>query len=105
MKVTYVDQFQGWRDFCGGLNKNGPHRLIGSSMLRRCGLTGVIVALLEELCHWVRRSGSKLVKPSLVGIHFLLPANRAVELSSTSPATWLLACCHASCHGSNGVSL
>ena len=31
----------------GGLNMLGP----GSSTIRRCGLYGVGVALLEEVCH------------------------------------------------------
>ena len=37
----------------------GPHRLmclnawsIGSGTIRRCGLVGVVVALLEEVCHY-----------------------------------------------------
>lgn len=33
---------------CGGLNKNGLHRLIG---IRGRGLVGVGVGLLEEVCH------------------------------------------------------
>ena len=32
---------------CGGLNMLGP----GSGTIRRCGLVGVGVALLEEVCH------------------------------------------------------
>lgn len=42
---------------CGGLNKNGPHRPIGIGTSRKCGLVGVGVALLEELCHreWALR--------------------------------------------------
>lgn len=35
---------------CGGLNENSPHRPIGSG-ISRCGLLGVGVALLEEVCH------------------------------------------------------
>ena len=38
--------------------RNGPHRLlclnawpIGSDIIRRCGIAGVDVSLLEELCH------------------------------------------------------
>ena len=34
-------------DGCGGLNKLGP----GSGTIRRCGLVGVGVALLVEVCH------------------------------------------------------
>ena len=33
---------------CGGLNKNSPHRSIGSGTIRRCGFVGVGVPLLEE---------------------------------------------------------
>jgi len=33
---------------CGGLNMLGP----GSGTIRRSGLVGVGVALLEELCHF-----------------------------------------------------
>ena len=36
---------------CGGLNRFGPHWPIGSGIIRRCGLIGVDVALLEEVCH------------------------------------------------------
>jgi hypothetical protein len=32
---------------CGALNKNSPHRSIGSGSIGRCGLVGVGVALLE----------------------------------------------------------
>ena len=32
---------------CGGLNMLGP----GSDTIRKCGLVGVGVALLEEVCH------------------------------------------------------
>lgn len=31
---------------CGGLNKNGPHRLIKSGTIRGCGLVGVDVAFV-----------------------------------------------------------
>ena len=42
---------------CGGLNKNGPYRPVGSGTIRRCGLVGIGVALLEEVCHrgWALR--------------------------------------------------
>ncbi|KAL6034331.1 hypothetical protein STEG23_034951, partial [Scotinomys teguina] len=43
---------------CGGLNKNGHHRLIDldisspeSGTIKSCGLVGVGAALLEEECH------------------------------------------------------
>lgn len=37
--------------YCGGVNKNGLHRLIGSVTNRRCGLVSIGVAVLEEACH------------------------------------------------------
>jgi hypothetical protein len=43
----------------GGLNINGPHKLIGNSITRRYGVVGVGVAFLKEVCPWGRRSGSK----------------------------------------------
>jgi hypothetical protein len=36
---------------------------------------------------------------------FLLTADQDVELSAPSPAPCLPACCHASCHDDNGLSL
>ena len=36
---------------CGGLNMLGP----GSGTIRKCGLVGVGVALLEEVCHFGSR--------------------------------------------------
>lgn len=38
---------------CGVLNENGSFRLIGSGTIKRCGLIGVGVAWLEEVCHEV----------------------------------------------------
>ena len=42
---------------CGGLNENGPHRLIGSGTVGRFGLIGIGVTLLEEVCQggWALR--------------------------------------------------
>ena len=37
---------------CGGLKENGPLRLIGGDIIRRCVLVGVGVALQNEVCHW-----------------------------------------------------
>lgn len=34
----------------GGLNNNDPHRVIGSSSVRACGLVGVDVALTDTRC-------------------------------------------------------
>ena len=36
------------QDRCGGLNMVGP----GSDATRRCGLIGIDVVLLEEVCHF-----------------------------------------------------
>ena len=36
---------------CGDVNENGPHGLIGIGAIRRCGLVGVDVVLLEDVCH------------------------------------------------------
>jgi hypothetical protein len=33
------------------LNENGTHRHIGNDSIRRCGLIGVGIALLQEVCH------------------------------------------------------
>ena len=47
--------------FSGGLNKNGPHRPIGSGTIGRCGLAGGSVSLgvgFEVLEIQVRPSGS-----------------------------------------------
>lgn len=35
---------------CGGLKENGRHRLIESDIIRRRGLAGVGVFLLEKVC-------------------------------------------------------
>ena len=36
-------------DTYGRMNVTGPHKLIGSGTIRRCGFLGVGVALLEEV--------------------------------------------------------
>lgn len=41
--------------YCGHLNVTGPHKLLGSGTIMRCGYVGVCVVLLEEVCH--RRGG------------------------------------------------
>jgi hypothetical protein len=35
----------------GGLKENGLHRPTRSGTIRTCGLVGIGVALLEEVCH------------------------------------------------------
>lgn len=36
---------------CGGLNEIGAYRVTGSGTIRRCDLVGVVMILLEEVCH------------------------------------------------------
>ena len=36
---------------CAGLNKNGPHRLLGTDTIRKYSLVGVDVAFLEKVHH------------------------------------------------------
>jgi hypothetical protein len=91
----------------GGLNRNGPHRLmclnawpIGSGIIRMCGLVGVGVALCVTVEAGFRVSYVQAM-PSLL----LLPMDQDVERSALSPAPCLPACCHASHHGDNGPNL
>ena len=37
---------------CGSLNENDPHRLRRSGTIRKYGLFGIEMSLLEEVCHW-----------------------------------------------------
>ena len=78
----------------GGVNRNGHHGLpclnawpIGSGTIRRCGLVGQSVALLEEGCHC--GAGFEVsyaqAMPSVAN-SFLLPVEQEVELSAPSPA-------------------
>lgn len=41
-----------WRGIHGSLNENGPHRLIGSSILGGCDFVGVGVDFLKKMYHW-----------------------------------------------------
>ena len=69
--------------------------------IRRCGLVGVGVALLEEICH--RELGFEVSKAQARPSATLLPIDPDVVLSyysSTSPASQ-----PASHHGDNGLNL
>ena len=92
---------------CGGLNKNGSHRLTGSGTIRKCVLVRVGVALLEEVYHWQWTLGFQKLKPGIVhsAILFLLSANPDVELSATSPVPCLPVCSYASHHDENELNL
>lgn len=48
-----------------GLNEKGPHRLIDSGTLKRCGLVGEGVLFLEEVCHWGKAFRFQMLKPGL----------------------------------------
>jgi hypothetical protein len=82
---------------------------MGSGTIWRCGLVVRGVALFEEVCH----CGSGALRPHtyvqsgqcdsdpLLGylwksVSFWMPVDQDVELSATSPAPCLPACCHAS---------
>jgi len=85
---------------CGDLYMLGP----GNGTTRRCGLVGVGVALLEEVCH----CGDGLLRPSpscLRTVHSWLPLDEDIELSAPSPAPCLPGCCHASCYDDNELNL
>jgi hypothetical protein len=38
--------------YCGDFNENDPHRLIERGTIRKYGLVGIGVALLEEVDHF-----------------------------------------------------
>ena len=98
---------------CGGLNRNGPNRLmcltawpIGSGTIRRCGLVGVGVTLLQEVCHcggglWGLTYTQAM--PSVVH-SLLLPAVQDVELSDPSSALCLPSHCHVFHHDDNELN-
>jgi hypothetical protein len=48
-EFTVVKPSLQYRSHCGSLNRNGPHRPIGSGTIRRCGFLGVGVDLWEEV--------------------------------------------------------
>jgi hypothetical protein len=63
---------------------------IRSDTIRRYGLFGVGVVLMEENCHWRLALRSEALKPGLVDhCLFLLPVDPDVELSSTVTACML----------------
>jgi hypothetical protein len=83
----------------GDLNMLGP----GSCTIKRCGLLGVEVALLEEVCHCGGGLGD--LSPScLKTVSSWLPLDEDVELF-TPPVPCLPRCCHASYLDDNGLNL
>ena len=80
--------------------------VIGSGTIRRYGLVGVDVALLEELCHCGAGFEFSYTQamPSVAYILSLLSVDQDIELSAPSPASHLPAHCHASClYDNNGL--
>jgi hypothetical protein len=93
------------------VSRNGTHRRmflnawsIGSGTIRRCGVAGVGVALLEELCHFGAGFAVSYAQatPS-VAQSLLLPVDHDVEL--LAPPGPHAGCCHAFCQDNNGLNL
>jgi hypothetical protein len=84
---------------CRGLNMLGP----GNGTIRRCGIVGVGVALLEGLYHCGGELGDP--PPNRLEESLLLSAfgSRYRTLSSSTPC--LPACCQASCYEDNELKL
>lgn len=53
METQHILIIEKWnrQSICGGLNKNRPHKPIGSVIVKTSGLFGVGVTFLEEVCH------------------------------------------------------
>jgi hypothetical protein len=66
--------------------------------IRRYGLVGASVLLEIDF------EVSKVHAKSRVFL-FSVPVDKDTELSDTSPAPCLPMCCHAPCHGDNGLNL
>lgn len=79
-----------WGGIHGSLNENGPHRLIGSSILSGCDFVGVGVDFLKKMYHWRGVDFEVLsVQTRSSASLFLLPANLHVELLAPYPAPCL----------------
>lgn len=85
----------------GDLNKNGPHRCIGSGTFRRYGLVGRSVSL--EVGATLKFQ--KLKPDVAASCLFLLPLDPNVELSATSPVPCLPVYHHAFYQDGNGLNL
>ena len=91
---------------CVGLNRHDPHKLmcsnawlVGSGTIRRCGLVGVGVPLLEEICHCGGRLQGLIFVQAMLSVKqsLLVPAG----LSALSPAPCLPAYHMFSCSDDN----
>ena len=82
---------------CDGLNKNGPYRPLKNGTIRWCGLVGINVTLLEEVCHW----GQAFEVSHVQDRHSSsLSLPLAVDPDAELSATFLLLC-----HDDNGLNL
>ena len=95
---------------CSGLNRFGPHRLMclnmldpGSGTIRKYGLVGIGVALLEKVFHVVGGLGNLLLTDWKTAV-FCLPPEQDVQFSAPL-APCLPECCHDSRHDDNGLNL
>ena len=61
----------------------GTNGIIGSHTIGRCGLVGVVVALMGEVYHWEWVSGFQNLKPGPVVLSLPSACNPDVELSPT----------------------
>jgi hypothetical protein len=89
---------------CGALNERGLHMFIESESIRRCGLAGVGVALLEEVCpsRWALKF--QVLKPGPACFPSFCQSDSDAELLATSAASCLPSCGHAPCHDDNGLT-
>ena len=78
---------------CGDLNKNGLHRTIGSGTIRKYGLAGIDVALLEEVYGEGQALRFQKLKPC--------QAMPSATVSLPAPCLPVLPCF---CHDDNGVN-
>lgn len=90
--------------FCGGLNENGPSRLIGSGTVNRYGHAGVDVTSLEECVTGGGLRGFKCSSQTQGHSLFLLPANPDIEFLDPCPAPCLPAHCYTSLHDDHGLN-
>jgi hypothetical protein len=100
--------------WCSTLNRYGPHRFmcwdawpISFGTIRRYGLVGVGMALLEKVCHCGgHTSRSPMIKLCPVWKTVsLLPMDQDAELPAPSSIPYLPSCCHASHRDNNGLNL
>ena len=87
-----------------GLNEKGPHKLRGRGTIRRCGLVGVGVALLQEVSlEAVIEVSEAQVRPN--GSQ-ALPAAFGSDVELCYPSSTISVCVlHASHRDDNGLNL